>query len=80
MAQMTLKAARVNVGLSQKIVAEVLEVAQKTVGNWERGVSVPSADKIDALCKLYCVTYDDINFYPQIPFKGSLEELKRRLK
>lgn len=62
MFKITLKAARVNAGLSQKEVADALEVSNKTVGSWENGETYPSAAKIDALCKLYGVPYDNINF------------------
>lgn len=62
MAKMTLKAARVNVGLDQKTAAKKLKVSNKTLGNWENGTSIPKADKIDLICNLYNVNYDDLNF------------------
>lgn len=60
--KITLEAARVNAGLSQKEVAEHLKVSNKTVCSWESGKTFPSAEKIDALCKLYNLPYDCINF------------------
>lgn len=62
MAKMTLKAARVNVGLDQKTAAKILKISNKTLGNWERGASIPKADKIDLICNLYNVNYDDLIF------------------
>lgn len=64
MAKMTLKAARVNVDLSQKEAATALGVSNKTLGNWESGVSFPKADQIEKICVLYMVTYDDLIFLP----------------
>ena len=64
MLKITLKAARVNVGLSQKEAAEKLCVSNKTLCNWESGLSYPDAEKINALCKLYGVHYDNIIFLP----------------
>lgn len=67
MAKMTLKAARVNVGLDQKTAAKELKVSNVTLGNWERGISVPKADKIDLICSLYKVSYDDLIFLAANP-------------
>jgi len=64
MEQITLKAARVNVGLTQKEAANALGVSNKTLSNWENGVSVPGADKIDPICTLYGKSYNDIIFLP----------------
>lgn len=64
MFKISLKAARVNAGLSQKEVAKILEISNTTVTNWENGKSYPSAEKIDKLCKLYGISYDAINFLP----------------
>ena len=63
MPKLTLKAARVNAGLTQKEAAEALKVSNKTLGNWENGVSAPKADKIDAICDLYSVGYDHLIFF-----------------
>lgn len=62
MAKMTLKAARVNVGLDQKTAAQKLKISNKTLGNWEKGISTPKPEKIDLICSLYNVNYDDLNF------------------
>lgn len=67
MAKLTLKAARINVGLSQKAVAGKLGVSEKTVGNWENGISSPKVSKIDNLCALYGVSYDDLIFLESNP-------------
>lgn len=64
MAKMTLKAARVNAGLKQKEAATALGVSNKTLSNWENGLVIPKADKIDPICTLYDVAYDNLIFLP----------------
>ena len=63
MLKITLAAARVNAGLTQNQVAKELKVSNKTVNNWENGKAIPKADKIDAICELYRVPYDNIIFF-----------------
>lgn len=63
MPKISLKAARVNKGLTQKEAATALGVGNKTLCMWENGVSMPKADKIDAICDLYGVPYDNIIFF-----------------
>lgn len=63
MLKISLKSARVNAGYTQKEVATILGVSNKTVNSWEKGISYPKADKVDAICKLYGVSYDNINFF-----------------
>lgn len=70
MPKITLKAARVNAGYTQSEAAKELKVSNKTLCAWENGNSMPKADKIDALCKLYGVPYDGINFLPNSPLKA----------
>lgn len=60
--KITLEAARVNAGLSQKEAAKRLTVSNKTLCNWEKGKTFPDANRIAALCKLYGISYDNIIF------------------
>lgn len=71
--KMTLAACRVNVGMSQKEVAKALNISNKTLGNWENGISFPPADMIEKLCELYGVSYDHINFLPNRSLKANAE-------
>ena len=64
MVKISMRAARVNIGLSQKVAAFRLGVSNKTLCNWENGITFPPADKIPAICELYGVTYDQLNFLP----------------
>ena len=65
--KITLKSARVNRGLSQKEAAKKLNISNKTLCKWENGLSVPGADKIDPICSLYGVTYDNLIFLNKNP-------------
>ena len=60
--KMTLKQLRVGRGFLQTDVAAALGVNRKTVSAWESGKSMPTVDKIDAICDLYKVSYDDIRW------------------
>lgn len=64
MVKMTIRAARVNVGLSQKAAAKEIGVSNKTLSNWEAGKSFPGADKIPVICAVYKTTYDNLIFLP----------------
>jgi len=61
--RITLKAARINAGLTQKEAAKRLGVSNKTLGSWENGVSIPKANKIDEICALYEASYDMLIFF-----------------
>lgn len=61
--KLTLAAARVNVGLTQRQAAAELNVSRETIGKWENGKVSPTADKIDAICTLYRVAYDNLIFF-----------------
>jgi len=67
MVKLSLAAARVNKGLSQKEAAQRLNVSNKTLGKWENGITFPTPQHIDAICDLYGVTYDDLSFLPSVP-------------
>ena len=64
MSKFTLKAARVNAGLSQIEAAQALSISNKTLWKWEKGITLPDARKIGELCELYKCAYDDIIFLP----------------
>lgn len=67
--KMTLAACRINAGLTQKVAADALGISNKTLGQWENGITFPPADMIPKICELYGVTYDHINFLPSNPLK-----------
>ena len=64
MLKITLAAARINAGFSQKEAAKRLKISNKTLCKWEKGLSQPTPNKIDVICNLYGVSYDNLNFLP----------------
>lgn len=62
MKKISLKAARVNAGYSQKDAAVQLGISNKTLCSWENGKTFPDQPMIEKLCGLYGVTYDMIDF------------------
>lgn len=45
-----IKAARKAAGLTQRELADKINVGNTTISNWEKGVSRPDADQIQVLC------------------------------
>lgn len=68
--RITLRAARMNVNLTQKDAAEKIGVTVDTVGNWERGKSYPDAIQIRRIEEAYHVHYDDLIFLPKETLKA----------
>lgn len=62
MNKITLKAARVNAGLSQQQAAEKLHIGVSTIRNWEAGKTYPKQPQIEAICALYNVPFDVLFF------------------
>lgn len=61
----TLKAARINCQLTQKEAAEKLGISEKTLSNYENGISFPDVPVIQKIELLYNVGYNDIIFLPK---------------
>ncbi|MBR0428138.1 MAG: helix-turn-helix transcriptional regulator [Clostridia bacterium] len=59
---MTLKAIRVNKGLSQEEAAKLIGVGSDTLSNYERGITYPDIPVLKKIEEVYEVKYDDINF------------------
>lgn len=62
--KLTLKAARINKGLSQEEAARLIGVGTDTLGNYERGVTYPDVPVLKKIEKVYNVEYKDIIFLP----------------
>jgi transcriptional regulator with XRE-family HTH domain len=62
MEKMKLKALRVNKEYTQKVAAKKIGVSQKTLSNWEKGITFPDQKQIEKICKVYDTSYDYINF------------------
>lgn len=63
--QISLKAARVNVKLTQKEVCDVLNIATSTLIRWEQDETFPTVPQLKKLCELYHCSMDDI-FIPEM--------------
>lgn len=59
---LTLKAARVNKGLTQKQAAGLIGIAVDTLRMYEAGKTFPDVPVINKIENVYGVTYNDINF------------------
>ena len=64
--RMTLEAARVNAGLTQKQVCDAIDISMTTIGLWEHGDRMPTVDKAIKLSELYGVPLDCINFAKKV--------------
>ena len=58
--KITLKAARVNAGYTQKSASQRLGVNRLTLRNWEQGRTYPTLSKFVEMCRLYNTSWDDI--------------------
>ena len=65
MLKISLAAARVNRGFTQREVAEKLGISTKTLVNWENGITFPTIEKVYELCELYGVSVDNLIFLPE---------------
>ena len=62
MSKITLKAARVNSGLSQKEAAKQLGVAQSTLYKWENGKNKPNVKYLSRIENLFNLPISNIIF------------------
>ena len=61
---MTLRALRINRGLSQEVAAKKLGIASSTLSKWENAKSFPNAIDLRKIEELYQASYNDIIFLP----------------
>jgi transcriptional regulator with XRE-family HTH domain len=60
-----LKPRRIEAGLSQKQLAEMLQVTQAAVANWEAGTAYPRASQLPDLAKALSCTIDELYAPPE---------------
>jgi transcriptional regulator with XRE-family HTH domain len=58
--KITLKAARVNAGYTQREVAKQLRMTQRSIVNYEQGNTSPTADVLQRLAILYRINIENI--------------------
>ena len=63
--KLTLKAARVNVGLTQEEVGKKVGKTKNTIQNYESGKRMPDIETGKKLAALYGVSVDDLIFLPK---------------
>lgn len=61
--RVTMRAARINAGLTLETAAKPLKVTAQTVFNWEKGATEPTISQAYAMADLYNTTIDDIIFF-----------------
>ena len=70
--QMTLKAARVNCGLSCRQAAAHLGISINVLYNIERGHTLPRALLLREMLQLYGICFEDLCFLPHDSVKSNL--------
>lgn len=71
--KLTLKALRVNYGLTQEEMAKEVGVGVKTWQSYENAKTFPSIKKIEIIQDKFDIEYDDIIFCPQLRFNRKEE-------
>lgn len=56
--RISIKAARVNAGLTQREVAKTLGVSRETIINWEKGKTFPKSNQKKKLSELFNLSED----------------------
>ena len=62
MSRMSLRAARVDRGLSQQQFGDAVGVSKSTVISWESGKTLPNLDKVSKICEVLGREYDEIRW------------------
>lgn len=62
--KLTLKASRVNKGLTQKDAAKLMGVSRNVISNWERQISFPDVLQVKRIEEVYGLQFQEIIFLP----------------
>lgn len=62
--KLTLKAARINKGLSQEKAAKLIGVSVDTLGNYEKSLTYPDVPILKKIEEVYNIEYSNIIFLP----------------
>jgi len=68
--KLTLKAIRINLGLTLEQASKRIGVSKETLANYERGDTYPDVPVIMDIEKAYNIVYDNINFLVDNPAKS----------
>lgn len=55
-----IRSLRIDKGLSQDYIAELLGVSHQAVSRWENGLAAPSVDNIAELCEVFDVSFEQL--------------------
>jgi len=72
--KLTLKAARVNKGLTQQDVAVKLKTDHTVISRWENGTNNPSPLSLKKLLDLYGIKFEELDFSGMKPGKEDKTE------
>lgn len=61
--EITLKAARVNVGLTLEEACKILRISRATLAKYEKGTSYPSWDMLARMAELYRIDWRDFSLH-----------------
>ena len=61
MLKISLAAARVNAGLTQLDVANLMKLSKQTIVNWESGKVIPKIAQLEMLSRIYEIPIDNIS-------------------
>lgn len=64
---------RKKAGFSQESLAEKLDISNRSISKWERGICLPETSKMPALCELFNITINDL-------FSGEIVDMKNNHK
>ena len=64
---------RKKAGFSQESLAEELDLSNRSISKWERGICLPETSKMPELCKLFNITINDL-------FSGEIVDMKENNK
>ena len=67
--ELTMKAARVNAGYTQKTAAKLLKISNNTLSSYENYKTIPDVRISKRMAKLYKLSVNDIIFYKERHFK-----------
>lgn len=67
--KLTLKALRVQYGLTQEKAAKLVGVSESTWHSYENAKTYPPVKVVNRITKTFGISYDDIIFEPSIPIK-----------
>ena len=58
---------------TQESLAEALDISNRAISKWERGICLPDASRIPEICKLFNITINDL-------FSGEIVDMKNNEK